>query len=140
MNWSRKLATDFQKEADIVEEAIIEKSSARTMPPKSAGIKLSGTPGETVTTSFRLNSGNPLAQQGTFVPSYFISGIDHTPTKLRPKFEPTAFDLSSGEPLVVHISIKIFKNAQPGWYKSRVEVEGVENAGFDILLEVKGVE
>ncbi len=141
MDWSKKLSTEIEEQAEKIEDAVVESSApetptSRAVPPNSAGIKLSGKPGDTVTTTFRLNSGNPLAQKGIFVTAYFFKTSDHTVTRLRPKFEPDAFDLSSGEPVLVHVAVKIFKNAQPGWYKSRVEVEGVANAGFDILLEI----
>lgn len=145
MNWGRKFSAEVQKETDKFEEAIIEKSApetptSRAMPPQSPLLKLSGKPGETIKTSFRLNRGNALVQKGTFISSHFVKLENEAITKLEPKFEPSSFDLSAGETIVVQISIKIFKNAQAGWYKSQVKVEGVENAGFDILLEINALD
>lgn len=99
-------------------------------------LQLSGQAGKRMSSSFNLNNPGESIQEGLFFTSGFFHTRSQAPADITLRIKPTAFTLRPGEDLKVDLHLSIPKATPAGAYRSRVRIEGFEDASFHLLLQV----
>ena len=101
-------------------------------------IRLSGKAGETIHTSFSLESSEAGVRNGKIQATDFIREETGKPaTRIKTSFKPATFSLQPGASQTIELILKSPKNQAAGTYRSAVSVEGFEDARFHLLLDLQ---
>jgi hypothetical protein len=100
-------------------------------------LSLSGKPGETVRTNFKIDSQKKETIHCTLLHTPYFSQHDANIRKsFGTLFKPQTFDLPSGGSQQILTEIKIPKGTEAGDYLSNVQIQGYEQVYFSILMKV----
>mgnify|MGYP006305456641 CR=1 FL=1 len=149
LQWNQNTFQEVMGKArEVFEEGKKPKSPPEEPAYRPLELQLSGQAGKRMTSSFNLNNPGERIQEGLFFISGFFPASQaspgeagrHTrskePADITLKIKPTAFTLHPGEDLKVDLQLSIPKATPPGAYRSRVKIEGFEDASFHLLLQV----
>jgi hypothetical protein len=114
-----------------------EAKSETTVATNERGqIKLSISQGQSLTTSFYLNSHNAFAQSGKFNFQQFINESTGKEAAISMQVFPQDFILEPGKSIKVDITLNAATDVAPGKYKSTVRLDGMDNQEFDVVVKV----
>jgi len=112
-----------------------EQSSAQSQP--AFVLSLTGKPGETVRTNFKIDSQKKEKIHCTLLhTAYFSQNNEDVRKSFGTLFKPQTFDLPSGGSQQILTEINIPKGIEAGDYISNVQIQGYEQVYFSILLKV----
>jgi hypothetical protein len=114
-----------------------EQPSAPTKDKPAFELTASGIPGATVTVPFLLDSDKKEALFCHLEQSeYIFQNNESMAYDLETNFQPQSFQLLSGKPQKVEITVKIPASAKEGVYRSNIRVHGFEHVFFSLFLTV----
>jgi hypothetical protein len=99
-------------------------------------LRITGHPGEEVTTSFSLHNEGTNPKSGLFFQSSFFSLDTGDPAGIECTIEPPAIRILSGESQMVKLQLTLPKGLATGPYRAQLIAQGFDNAHFVILLDV----
>jgi hypothetical protein len=99
-------------------------------------IKLSLPQGQSLTTSFYLNSHNAFSQSGKFFFEHFINESTGNDAAISMQILPQEFILEPGKSIKVAITLNAATDVAPGTYMSTVKLDGMDNQEFDVVVEI----
>ncbi len=124
--------TGAKTEAEAKTEVIVARA-------ERGQIKLSIPQGQSLTTSFYLNSHNAFSQSGKFYFQQFINKSTGKDAAISMHILPKDFILEPGKSVKVDITLHAAADVAPGKYESIVKLDGMDNQEFDVVVEISEI-